>query len=181
MSSFALRKFRIGLQGPNVSLREPSYVTYTILVGPPPFDPRGYSVSLGRPVLLQEGLLTVYVLSGPSLRPREQSVDVGGPVPLSRLRICWMDCAEIWCVARGPLTMHFTHDGGYLHEHTGNCHIFKHIYLLPLVHRQKGVLLVLEFLHTYKKILTSPCRRSRARAVTCCAFLKHTIRCTMKR
>ena len=39
--------------------------------------------------------------------------------------------------------MHFTCDGGYLHEHTGNCHTFKHIYLLPLVHRPKGVLLVL--------------------------------------
>ena len=23
----------------------------------------------------------------------------------------WMDCAEIWCVARGPLAMHFTRDG----------------------------------------------------------------------
>ena len=39
VSSFALRKFCIGLKGPNVSLREPSYVTYTILVGPP-FRPK---------------------------------------------------------------------------------------------------------------------------------------------
>ena len=38
--------------------------------------------------------------------------------------------------------MHFTHDGGYLHEHKGNCNTFKHIYSLPLVHRPKGVLLV---------------------------------------
>ena len=50
-----------------------------------------------------------------------------------------MDCAEIWSVARGPLG-----DGGYLHEHTGNCHTFKLIYSLPLVHRLKGVLLIVE-------------------------------------
>ena len=39
------------------------------------------------------------------------------------------DCAEIWCVLRGPLAMHFTQNGGYLHGRTG---------LSP-----KGILLVL--------------------------------------
>ena len=34
--------------------------------------------------------------------------------------------------------MHFTHGGGYLLEHTGNCNTFKHIHSLPLVHRQKA-------------------------------------------
>ena len=62
--------------------------------------------------------------------------------PFSYLGNGWMDCAEIWCVARGSLAMHSTQNGGYLHEHTGLCHIFKNIYSLPLVQRPKGVLLV---------------------------------------
>ena len=39
--------------------------------------------------------------------------------------------------------MRFTKDGGYLHERTCNCKHFRHICSLPLVHRSKGVLLVL--------------------------------------
>ena len=32
-----------------------------------------------------------------------------------------MDCAENWCVVRGPLAIHFKQDGGYLLEHMCNC------------------------------------------------------------
>ena len=35
----------------------------------------------------------------------------------------WTDYSETWCVVRGPLAMHFTQDGGFLHERTCSTHI----------------------------------------------------------
>ena len=70
--------------------------------------------------------------------------------PFSYLRNGWMDLAETWCVARGPLALRFAKNGGYPHERTCNRTHFKHICLLPLVHHQKGVLLVIK-VHDNKK------------------------------
>ena len=80
----------------------------------------------------------------------------------SLLFVSWKQldgCAEIWCMAWGPLAMHFTHDERYLHEYTGNCHTFKHIYSLPLVYRPKGVSLVLRCFTWNGNDLIYPSRR----------------------
>ena len=63
--------------------------------------------------------------------------------PFSFLGKGWTDCAETWCVVRGPLAMCFTQDGWYPHERTCNCTHVKPLCWPPLVHRPKGVLLVL--------------------------------------
>ena len=52
-------------------------------------------------------------------------------------------CAENWCVIRRPPAMHLTKDGDIFSSARLNVHIFKHMYLLPLVHRPKDALLVL--------------------------------------
>ena len=65
--------------------------------------------------------------------------------PFSYLGNGWADGAETWCVARGPLSMRFTRDGRYPHERTCSCTHFKHICSLLLVHRPKGVLLVIKW------------------------------------
>ena len=67
----------------------------------------------------------------------------------------WTDCAGTWCVVRGPLSMRFK---GIEEIHTSarvTVHTFKHICSLLLVHRAKGVLLVMSdvrYLHfgTYR-------------------------------
>ena len=49
-------------------------------------------------------------------------------------------------MARGPLAMRFTQDERYMHKRTCNCHTLKHVYSLLLVHRPKGVLLIVKVL-----------------------------------
>ena len=94
--------------------------------------------------------------------------------PLFYLVNGWMDCAEIWCEAGGPLAMHFTRDGGYLHGQTGNCHSFKYIYSLPLVHRPKGVLPLIEQTYHSAKIASEwdawSCRYKRFKNVAMAAL-----------
>ena len=62
--------------------------------------------------------------------------------PFSVPRERWTDCAETWCVVRGPLAMRFTQNGGTRASTRIIVHTFKHICSLPLVHPPEGVLLV---------------------------------------
>ena len=51
----------------------------------------------------------------------------------------WTDCAETSCVVREPLAMRFTQNGDILMSARVTVSTFKHIYLLPLVHRPMGL------------------------------------------
>ena len=65
----------------------------------------------------------------------------------------WTDCAETLCMASKPLAMCFSKDGGYLQERTCNGLTFKYIHPLSLVHRPKGVLLVLKIMAVIKVVI----------------------------
>ena len=63
--------------------------------------------------------------------------------PYPDLENGWTDCAATWGVVGGSLAMHFTQDGDVRTSARVTVHTFKHVCLLPLGHRPKGVLLVL--------------------------------------
>ena len=62
---------------------------------------------------------------------------------LSYLRNGWTDCVETWRVVMGLPATRFTQDGNTCTNARVTARTFKHICSFLLVHRQKGVLLVI--------------------------------------